>query len=56
VAAVGEQPDVKTKYQGYQKHYGNIAFSVYATEGYELHMRNSGVQKKQSGEYKHRLL
>jgi len=45
VAAVRGQPDVQTQYQGYQKHYGNIAFGVYATEGYELHTRISGVQR-----------
>jgi hypothetical protein len=56
VAAVRGQPDVQTKYQGQQKHYGNIVFCMNATKGYEFHTTNGGVQKKESGEYKHRLL
>jgi hypothetical protein len=57
LTAVRGEADVRTKYQGYQKHLGNIAFGAYTIEAYELHTRYGGVQSlKQSGKYKHRLL
>jgi hypothetical protein len=57
LTAVRGEADVQTKYQGYQKHFGNNAFGAYAIEEYELHTRYGGVQSlKQGGKYKHCLL